>query len=64
MLDEKCEWCNEGFEYNEPRANREGKMVFHIVNKKGEHCVEEYRLELKRVLQEEQRRRSAFEKME
>ena len=63
MLGEKCDWCNEEFEYNEPRAKREGKMIFHIISKKGEHCVEEYRKELLRVLQEEQRRRSAFEKM-
>ena len=63
MFGERCNWCGEGFEYNEPRVEREGKMVFHLVSKKGKKCVEEYRKELRRIIQEEDRRRDAFKEM-
>lgn len=63
MTKDKCYWCSEGFEHNEPRVEKNDKMVFHIVSKKGNRCIEEYRLELRRILQEEERRRQAFEKM-
>lgn len=63
MFGEKCHWCEHGFEHNEPRVTKNNNKVFHIVSKIGRHCVEEYRQELQRILQEEERRRRAFEKM-
>ena len=60
---EICYWCEQEFESNEPKVTIDSDKVFHIFSKVGRHCIEEYRLELKRILQEEERRRRAFEKM-
>ena len=58
-----CYWCGEGFKNNEPRVGKDGNKTFHLFNSKGVMCIEEYRKELRRIVQEEDRRRKAFEKM-
>ena len=55
----RCDWCREQIKGNYvPSPPDEAKMFFHI------GCYHKWQAEVRKVKQEEIRRRKAFEKME